>query len=276
METRWRLGLPYLAAPVFRTGQRLEFRRSTSELARLVRTLAEIAWTIPGAHMSTCWPCAHPSAHPSVLSIHLSSAPDPVGVCYICNCLACSPHSGINGAGKLICAFCAALMGVTPTTYPRSSPGPGSLGGGGTGPGGSGGLPVGGPRDPGGSGGAAASTAHFLPEPHPLGDVPPFRSLRQALRELPDLYGRGLSYRLPADMQPERLIDDARREWHTLYGTELTPQSLDMPLAAAAVGLALWAARVQDGHSVNAEETDLPWLVRIPLIRVAVSVRVPA
>ena len=49
-----------------------------------------------------------------------------------------------------------------------------------------------------------------------------------------------------------------------------------MPLAAAAIGLVLWAVGVPYGSSVWAQEADMPWLVRIPLMRAALSQRVPA
>jgi hypothetical protein len=201
--------------------------------------------------------------------------PDPVGVCYVCNSLACSPHSGIDGTGKLICAFCAALRGITPKTFPLSG-----LPGGHRPPGGPGGRGPGAPS-PGGpsgddddDGGTAVSLQ--LAEPDPLGGVASFTSLREALHFRPGLSGRGASFELPEDMRPERLIGDARRVWRDLYGSELTSASLNLKLAAAAAGLVLWAVGLPSGDQVPTGAADLPWLVRIPLLRAAVSQRVPA
>jgi hypothetical protein len=206
--------------------------------------------------MSTCWPCAHPAAG----SASPSTVPDPVGVCSLCNTLACSPHSGIAGTGKLICAFCAAFKGLTLKTFPL---GPGS--GGGKGPGG--GVGVSG----GSSGGDDAG--QYLAEPKLPDDEIAFGSLAEALYVLPSLYRQGQRFRLPRDMYPDRLIKDARRSWRALYGTELTSASLDSELAMAAVGLVLWTVGVPADHEVSADEENMPWLVRIPLLRVAVANR---
>jgi hypothetical protein len=243
--------------------------------------------------MSICWPCANPSwagrANPT-------GTGDPVGVCYVCSGLACGPHSGIDGNGKLICAYCAALRGVTPRT---SSPGPQGPGGGGLGvtpraplpgpqgPGGGGlgdspgqrpggpSLPGGGPAAPGGEQAApgGGAQAGFFPEPGLPAEAGPFHSLEEALHFLPGLYQHGVDYRLPDDLRAERLIEYARDEWRRLYGTSLTSDSVDHRLADAATGLALWAAAVPEGEPVTADERDLPWLVRIPLLRVAVAAR---
>ena len=85
-----------------------------------------------------------------------------------------------------------------------------------------------------------------------------------------------MEYGLTPDMEPQRLIDDANLLWPELYGTTLTSEGLDMALARAAVGLVLWAANVPRGHTLSPREVNEPWLVRVPLMRVAISARVPA
>lgn len=119
-------------------------------------------------------------------------------------------------------------------------------------------------------------SAQYFAEPAPPGNETPFRDLRQALYELPGLYRIGRRYQLPDDIRPSRLLRDARRPWRELYGTELSQDSLDDELAGAAVGLVLWAADEVEGESVAIDEENLPWLARIPLIRVALSVRLLA
>ena len=137
--------------------------------------------------------------------------------------------------------------------------------------GGSGSRP---PQAPGGGGGGAQQ--HLLPEPAVPEECPAFRNLAQAKYEYPDLYASGAGYRLPTEMQPEELVARANPGWRELYGTQLSLDGLDRELVSAAIGLVLWMAQVPEGQVPNANERDLPWLVRVPLLRVSAAALVTA
>jgi hypothetical protein len=210
-----------------------------------------------------CWTCVHPSRG----NTSRSSAPDPVGVCSSCSCLACSGHSGIPGYGSLICVYCGSVNNLHLKTYPVG------------GQGGSGGQGSGGPGGPGSGGqasGGQGSQQDVGQAGHSAKGVALFQTLEQALHELPELYSRGVDYALPSDMEPQRLIEDANLVWPELYGTTLSLEGLDIDLVRAAVGMVLWAAGVPVGDTVSPREVNDPWLVRVPLLRAALSARVPA